>query len=49
MSLPVWTERLVLRRFTIEDERDLLALVVHPSFSSVVPEMAPTEAGLTLP
>lgn len=46
MSLPVWTERLVLRRFTIEDERDLLALVVHPSFSSVVPEMAPTEAGV---
>jgi RimJ/RimL family protein N-acetyltransferase len=46
MSLPVWTERLALRRFTIEDERDLLALVEHPSFASAVPEMAPTKAGV---
>lgn len=46
MSLPVWTERLVLRRLTIEDERGLLALVSDPSFSQAVPEMAPTESGV---
>ncbi|HNS50184.1 MAG TPA: GNAT family protein [Anaerolineae bacterium] len=46
MSLPVETGRLILRRFSVEDERDLLALAADPSFSRAVPEMEPTESGV---
>jgi len=46
MSLPIETERLTLRRFTLEDARDLLALVADTSFSKAVPEMEPTAPGI---
>lgn len=45
-DLPIETGRLVLRRFALEDARNLLALVSHPSFSRAVPEMQPTQAGV---
>jgi RimJ/RimL family protein N-acetyltransferase len=46
MSLPIETERLVLRRFTLEDACDLRALVADASFSRAVPEMEPTGLGI---
>ncbi len=46
MGLPIETERLVLRRFTLEDARDLLTLVADASFSRAVPEMEPTAPGI---
>jgi len=46
MSLPIETERLILRRFTLEDARDLLTLVADASFSRAVPEIEPTAPGI---
>ena len=46
VSLPIITQRLVLRRFTHDDASDLLELVSHPSFARAVPEMEPTESGI---
>ena len=46
MSLPISTERLVLRRFTHDDVADLLACVSEPSFARATPEIEATEAGV---
>jgi RimJ/RimL family protein N-acetyltransferase len=46
MSLPIYTQRLVLRRFTLDDTQDLLEFVLHPSIARAVPEMEPTESGV---
>ena len=46
VSLPIITQRLVLRRFTHDDASDLLELVSQPSFARAVPEMEPTESGI---
>lgn len=46
VSLPIITQRLVLRCFTHDDASDLLELVSHPSFARAVPEMEPTESGV---
>lgn len=45
MTLPIATERLLLRRFTAEDIPDLLEFLAHPSVIRAVPEIEPTEAG----
>jgi RimJ/RimL family protein N-acetyltransferase len=46
MSLPIETQRLILRRFTLDDAPDLLELVSHPWVARAVPEMEPTESGV---
>jgi len=46
MSLPIVTERLILRRLSRDDVQDLLEFVSHPSVTSAVPEMEPTESGI---
>ena len=46
MTLPISTERLVLRRFTDGDVRDLLACVADASFANATPEIEATEAGV---
>jgi RimJ/RimL family protein N-acetyltransferase len=45
VTLPLATERLLLRRFTAEDIPDLLDFLADPSVTSAVPEIQPTEAG----
>jgi RimJ/RimL family protein N-acetyltransferase len=46
MSLPIHTERLLLRRFTYDDIPALQQLVAQPSVQRVTPEIEPTEPGL---
>jgi RimJ/RimL family protein N-acetyltransferase len=45
MTLPIATERLLLRRFTEGDIADLLEFLADPSVRGAVPEIEPTEAG----
>ncbi len=47
MTLPITTERLILRRFTRDDVPGFLALLAHPSVASAAPEIEATEAGVT--
>lgn len=46
MTLPITTERLILRRFTYEDIPDVIAFVSHPSVARATPEIKGTEAGV---
>ena len=46
MSLPIMTERLVLRRFTMDDVPALLGLVREPSVARVMLGIEPTEASV---
>ena len=46
MTLPIPTERLVLRRFTYDDVADLLVCLSDPRFARATPEIEPTEAGV---
>jgi RimJ/RimL family protein N-acetyltransferase/quercetin dioxygenase-like cupin family protein len=46
MTLPITTERLILRRFTREDVPDFLALLAEPSVAGAAPEIEATEAGV---
>ena len=43
MTLVLETERLILRRFTLDDVPAILEYVSHPSVSRVVPEIGTTE------
>jgi RimJ/RimL family protein N-acetyltransferase len=47
MTLPIRTERLVLRRFTYDDVQDIIAFVSHPSVARATPEIEPTESAVT--
>ena len=47
MTLPIVTERLFLRRFTREDQADLLVLAAHPEVAAVLGGRLPaTEEGV---
>jgi RimJ/RimL family protein N-acetyltransferase len=46
MTLPIQTERLVLRRFTHDDVAGLLECVSDPAFARATPEIEATEAGV---
>ena len=46
MTLPIRTERLVLRRFTFDDVQEVLAFLSHPSVARIVREIEATEAGV---
>lgn len=46
MTLPILTERLVLRRFTLDDVSDILAFMSHPSVARIVREIEATEPGV---
>ena len=46
MGLPIHIERLILRRFTLEDVPDILAFLSHPSVARIVREIEATEAGV---
>lgn len=46
MTLPITTERLVLRRYSHDDIPDLLSFVSHPSVARATPEITATEAGI---
>lgn len=46
MSLPILTDRLILRRFTHDDSEDILEFVSHPSVSRVATEVEATAAGV---
>lgn len=45
MTLPIQTERLLLRQFTYDDVEDILMLVSYPSIAQAMPEITPTHAG----
>ena len=44
MTLPIQSERIILRRFTHADIPDLLEFVAHPSVANEVQQMGTTEA-----
>lgn len=46
MTLPITTERLLLRRYTHDDVPDLLEFVSHPSVARATPEIKPTVEGI---
>jgi hypothetical protein len=46
VTLPIVTERLILRRFTRDDVPDVIAFVSHPSVARATPEIEGTEAGV---
>jgi RimJ/RimL family protein N-acetyltransferase len=46
MSLPISTDRLILRRFTYDDSGDILEFISHPSVSKVVTEIEATSSGV---
>ena len=46
MALPIRTERLLLRRFTDNDVRDIIAFLAHPSVARATPEIEATESGV---
>jgi RimJ/RimL family protein N-acetyltransferase len=46
MSLPITTERLILRRFTYDDVQDILDFVSHPSVARIVTEIEATKTGV---
>ena len=46
MTLPIQTDRLVLRRFTHDDVQDVLVFVSHPSVARATPEIEPSESGV---
>ena len=46
MTLPIKTERLLLRRFADRDAGDVVHFLSHPSVSRATPEIKATEAGV---
>ena len=46
MTLPIATERLILRRYAGDDMKDILEFVSHPSVARIVSEIEATEAGV---
>lgn len=46
MSLPILTDRLILRRFAYDDSGDILGFVSHQSVYKVVTEIQATAAGV---
>jgi RimJ/RimL family protein N-acetyltransferase len=46
MTLPITTERLILRRYSYDDVPDIIELVSHPSFAKATPEIKATEEGV---
>ena len=46
MTLPIITQRLILRRFTPADAESILAFLADPAAASAVPEIQATEAGV---
>lgn len=46
MALPIATERLIVRRFTHDDVRDVLAFVSCPSVAMATPEIVATVSGV---
>ena len=46
MTLPIRSERLVLRRSTLDDVPDILAFMSHTSVARIGREIEPTEAGV---
>jgi RimJ/RimL family protein N-acetyltransferase len=46
MTLPINTERLIVRRFILDDVSDILAFLSHPSVTRIVQEIEATEAGV---
>jgi ribosomal-protein-alanine N-acetyltransferase len=46
MTLPIATERLLLRRYTEDDVQDILELVSHSSVAKATPEIEATEPGI---
>ena len=46
MSLPIRSKRLLLRRFSDEDVRDIVEFVSHPSVARATPEIEATESGV---
>lgn len=47
MTLPIITERLILRRYNYDDVQYILEFVSHPSVSRVTTGIEATEAGIT--
>jgi RimJ/RimL family protein N-acetyltransferase len=46
VSLPIKTERLLLRRFKDADRRDVIEFASHPSVARATPEIEATEEGV---
>lgn len=46
MTLPIKTDRLLLRRFADEDVSDVVHFLSHPSVARATPEIEATEAGV---
>lgn len=46
MTLPITTERLILRRFTYDDVHDVIAFASCPSVAVATPEIEATEPGV---
>ena len=48
MTLPIISDRLILRRFTYEDIPDLIEFTSHPSIASEVEELGTTESEIRI-
>jgi len=46
MTLPIITERLILRRFTFNDIQDIIEIVSHPSVARITKDIEANEAGV---
>ena len=46
MTLPIETERLILRRYTETDVQDVVEFARHPSVASATPDFEATESGV---
>ncbi len=44
MTLPILTQRLVLRQFTYNDIQDVIEIVSHPSVARITPNLAANES-----
>ncbi len=44
MTLPIFTERLILRRFTYNDVQDIIGIVSHPSVARVTTNLEANES-----
>lgn len=46
MTLPIVTERLQIRRYTLDDAQHIIGFISHPSVARATPAIEATEVGV---